>query len=160
LRFHDLEPASFCLWFLLAATPRPVISQLRGLQQAPGRHPFNALSPYSPCGRFGGKSKDQIGQTGRRYPQQTAHAWHCSIRESKKKHRQGRIDWLATEQWCPRPVTAAPTTEDDIAVPTHCISPRPRSGASHCPRTTRGHSPWRTSWTLTRRLRESALPSQ
>jgi hypothetical protein len=84
----------------------------------------------------------------------------AAYERAKKNTDKEGIDWLATEQWCPRPVTAAPTTEDDIAVPTHCISPRPRSGASHCPRTTRGHSPWRTSWTLTRRLRESALPSQ
>jgi hypothetical protein len=47
---------------------------------------------------------------------------------------------VAAGQWSPRLVTP-PATEDDIAAHTHCISRRPRSGGSLCPRTTRGQSP-------------------
>jgi hypothetical protein len=120
LRFHELGPAALVSEFA-QQLPTPARFQFTGSQR---RRVATPITPSVPLLRPTRASSTLLARQA------------FNGEESHKRRYSG----LAAGQWCLR-LVIAPATEDDIAAPIHCISPRQPSGASHCPRMIRGPSP-------------------
>ena len=117
LRFHELGPAATVSEFA-GQLPTPARFQFTSCSQR--RRVATPTTPFVPLLRPIRASSTRLVLQG------------FNAEESQNRRYSG----LAAGKWCPR-LVIAPATEDDIAAPIHCISPRRRSGASHCPRMTR-----------------------